>query len=181
MRFLLTKVRYRLRAIERALLVLGFLFCVTALGYGVCTRLRPRLVVDPPHVLVDPRNVDKAPFILKNEGYLSVYEVEVHCTPTALVLKSTGPNAAFPDICDVATSSVLRTYQLMAGHMTPFVCDILKESKGRDQSVYGVHVRVLVAFNVSTFLPLRLAREFNFRASIADKTNTYHYAEETFR
>jgi hypothetical protein len=130
---------------------------------------------------VDPRNVDKAPFIPKNEGYLPVYELEVHCIPTAVVLKSTGPNAAFPDIRDAATTSVLRTHQLMAGHMTPFVCDILKESKGRDGSVYGVHVRVLVAFKVSTFLPLRLAREFKFRASMADKTNTYRYAAETFR
>jgi hypothetical protein len=113
---------------------------------GGYAAVKPRVLIEPPQVLVDPKNPYDSPFTIVNDGYFSLYKIDIDCIPATIAANEVA--RASPDNPSEIKASTKRPAlslnELDAGDRRPFVCDIFKELESPNMTIIGVELEVLI-------------------------------------
>jgi hypothetical protein len=123
--------------------------------------IKPRIQIQAPRRLVDPRNPYSAPFRLLNDGYLTLHHVTIDCAP-ALIAANANLAASRRDLVTLARYRVRTLNGLLPDDPKPFVCDAFKDLTAINATVTGVEVRVTVTVSPFSFINLAYSKSILF-------------------
>jgi hypothetical protein len=156
-------------------LVIGVGVPLFGLWTGYLTTIRPRIRIQPPSKLVDPRNPYNAPFALVNDGYLSVYQVTVNCIPAMVAAYPTQQKNPFR-LSWLSNYPVLKLDELPTTDNKPFVCDIFRVFGGFNTHVAGAEVQISVQVSPFRHVHWPFSKSILFEAT-SEGSGKFHWHE----
>jgi hypothetical protein len=128
--------------------------------------IKPRVQIQAPQQLVDPKNPYDAPFTLVNDGYLTVHHVSIDCVPALVAVNGLRPaSKQFPwDIKAFGYDRVLTVDALPPDEPKPFVCDVFKGLSPTNVAIVGVEAQVTVTVSPFSFVKLPYPKSVLFEA-----------------
>jgi hypothetical protein len=121
---------------------------------GYVQTVRPRILIEPPSQLVDPQDPYISPFIVTNDGYLTVYNLMLDCAPASVAVTGLQPasDTAPWDVGGWARGRVLNQDFLVPTDPKPFVCDTFRGISTKNVKIVGVDVLVTATVSLLPYL-----------------------------